>query len=368
MLRYQRRQPIMLTVKGDNMKGKPKSVSSVQKKINTLGESGTGNYEKQGVILKGTGSELSQKNYRQNRGKRKLIAAVVSRDLADIAKSKGRDDMVNSFWHCYYCQSILKVHDGKSYGYYCKQRFCPICSSIRKAELINKYKPIIEKWDAPYFVTLTVMACKAQGLNNKLKKVKTVFELITKRFKQRYKRGKGIKVMGVRSIECNFNPSAKTYNPHIHLIVPNKEVANLLMSSWLMHWGVWEATGGHQDKREINDIEHDLVETIKYGTKFFTEPNPRDKKKIPRSVYLRAMYNIIVSMRNMKQFHSFGFILPKQTIEKQPSRVVVDWRNFEYNLESWDWIDEETGNPLTAYAPDNELIELLNERIDIEAE
>lgn len=338
--------------------------------INTLGVSGTGYSPKPTEIIEGRGSDLNQKGYRKNRAKRKLIGMTLAKPLADIAKNKGREDLAASFWGMYYCQSELIVHDGKTHGYYCRQRFCPMCSSIRKAGLINKYKPIIAKWEDPYFVTLTVLVCKAQGLKAKLKKVKDVFELITNRLKQRHKRGKGIKVLGVRSIECNYNPTEKTYNPHIHLIVPNKQAANLLMSTWLKEWGVWQATGEHQHKRNIKDLEHDLVETIKYGTKFFTEPDPRDKKKnVSRHVYLKAMYNIISAMRNMKQFHHFGFSLPKAEVsEKREPRVVSDFSKFEYYLGGGDWIDTETGNPLTAYQPATELLEMLQERINIDAE
>ena len=338
--------------------------------FNTLDVSGTGFQPEQTAIIYGKGSSLSQANYTRNRGKSKLIGMTLSRLLADIANENGREDLADSFWSCYYCQSSLTIHEGKSYGYYCRQRFCPMCSKIRKAELINKYRPIIQKWEDPYFVTITVLACTALELNAKIKKVKEVYELLTRRFKQQNKRGKGIKVMCVRSIECNYNPLAGTYNPHIHLIVPNRKVANLIMSTWLKTWGVWEATGEHQHKRKIRDLDHDLIETIKYGTKFFTEPNPRDKKtKVPRTIYIRAMYNILVAMRNMKQFHYFGFKHPKiEKQEKQAPSVVIDFSNFDYHLGSADWIDTETGNPLTAYQPDSDLLDMLQERLDREAQ
>ena len=54
------------------------------------------------------------------------------------------------------------------------------------------------------------------------------FELIHNRCKKRYERGKGIKLIGFKSFECNFNPGTKTYNPHFHFIVQNKEIAELL--------------------------------------------------------------------------------------------------------------------------------------------
>ncbi len=39
--------------------------------------------------------------------------------------------------------------------------------------------------------------------------------------------------MGIKSLECNFNPITKKYNPHLHLIVASKEMADILIKEWL---------------------------------------------------------------------------------------------------------------------------------------
>ena len=54
------------------------------------------------------------------------------------------------------------------------------------------------------------------------------FSIIKERCKKRHQRGTGIQLIGIKSLECNFNPQKKTYNPHFHIIVPNKEIATLL--------------------------------------------------------------------------------------------------------------------------------------------
>jgi hypothetical protein len=337
-----------------------------QGRINTLGQNDTAYMPKSAVMLVGKGSDMSAPNIGQNRTKRKMVTQTIALGLIGIAQEKGNEDLEKSFWNSYYCQSEVVTSSGRLYGDYCKHRFCTICCAIRKAQLINKYKPVVEKWEDPYFVTLTVLSCKAQGLKPKFEKLKRVFKKIILRNKQRHNRGKGIRFVGVRSFECNYNPHLKTYNPHIHLIVANKQIANSLMSQWLKEWGVWEATGRHQDKRPIKDLEHDLIETIKYGTKVFTEPDPNDKtnKKVSRDIYIRAMYNIISVLRDTKQFRGFGFTLPKEVEpEKQPCIVTTDFQRFIHLPEYHDWIDEETGNPLFGYIPPNELIDLL-QRID----
>jgi plasmid rolling circle replication initiator protein Rep len=35
--------------------------------------------------------------------------------------------------------------------------------------------------------------------------------------------------MGIKSLECNFNPKTRTYNAHFHFIVPSKEIAEMLI-------------------------------------------------------------------------------------------------------------------------------------------
>lgn len=202
----------------------------------------------------------------------------------DVAKQKGDDDKQNSYWNTYYCQNNVIIKDGKLYGKYCKNRFCTLCCSIRKAEIINTYLPTIKQWDEPYFVTLTIKACKSNRLKLMISKVLQGFSIIREKQKKRYQRGKGIKLIGVKSLECNFNPVSKTYNPHLHLIVANKEIADLLIEEWLIIWnkkGLFFASRKGQDERPVFNLETGLVEIIKYGTKIFTEPdmNKRGNQK-----------------------------------------------------------------------------------------
>ncbi|TWP27880.1 hypothetical protein ETU08_09155, partial [Apibacter muscae] len=52
------------------------------------------------------------------------------------------------------------------------------------------------------------------------------FSLILNRYKKRYQRGKAIQLIGIKSLECNFNPQRKTYNPHFHIITANHKIAD----------------------------------------------------------------------------------------------------------------------------------------------
>src|SRR5690606_16661515 len=100
----------------------------------------------------------------------------------------------------------------------------------------------------PYFVTLTVKACKAKDLKKMLKGLIRAFKLITGKYRKRSQRKDDIKLVGVKSLECNFNPVKATYNPHLHVIVPNEETAKILIAEWLVKWTPSFARGVAQHK------------------------------------------------------------------------------------------------------------------------
>lgn len=127
-------------------------------------------------------------------------------NLIKIAQENGEPVLEKAFWNTYYCQQNLISVDGKFYGKYCKNRFCSLCCSVRKAEMINKYHLVMKNWKAPYFLTLTVKSCKADKLGVYIRGFIKAIKRIIEKYRKRYQRGKGMKLIGVRSLECNFNP------------------------------------------------------------------------------------------------------------------------------------------------------------------
>lgn len=181
--------------------------------------------------------------------------------------------------------------------------------------------------------------------------------------------------MFVRSLECNFNPYKRTYNPHFHLIVPDIETAEILVKEWLALWTFPEpgkkplANRKGQYYRPIKDMTTDLVEVIKYGTKVFTDPEGKKKPKGIVKMYPRAFYNIIVAMKGLRLFSSVGFILPKKDKEERhPARVVTDYEEWVHAAELQNWTNTERWEQLFDQNPDAGLEELLTWCIDVERE
>ncbi len=333
----------------------------------TLAQKGTAKTGQNEVLVMGKGSDLNNNAALQGRAKRKTITNSMMLNLIDVAKQKGNDEQLKSLWNTYHCQNEVISTNGRIYGRYCKNRFCTLCCSIRKAEIINKYLPIIEKWEEPYFVTLTVKACKANQLKNYIKSMTNTFKQITEKYRKQYQRGKGIKLVGVKSIECNFNPQRKTYNPHFHIIVANKQMASIIIREWLSRSKKGYTNSKAQDMREVFNPKTGLIEIIKYSSKIFTEPDIKKKgEKGSYQIYIAALDIILTAMKGKRIFDRFGFNVEKEekvtTIAPQP---VTDYKQWEFNPKLSDWQNIDTDEVLTGYTPKYQLTAILSNCIDL---
>ena len=317
--------------------------------------------------MNGEGSDLNKLDALKGRAKRKTITQIMMIKLIEIAQQNGEPELEKSYLNTYYCQQNLFTADGRLYGKYCKNRFCTLCCSIRKAEMINKYFPVMKKWKEPYFLTLTVRSCNAHNLPRYIKKFILGFQRITERHRKRHQRGKGKKLMGVRSLECNFNPVRKTYNPHFHIITKDKETAEILLSEWLKLWTPKFAKIPAQNLQRVDDLEKGLIEIIKYGSKIFTEPDLKKRKKETQTaqIYVKALNTILTAMKGKRIFDRFGFNLPKQKEIKQiPAKLLSNYNEWEYDMTSADWINVLTGEKLSGYVMPSHLNAILENNLN----
>lgn len=171
----------------------------------------------------------------------------------------------------------------------------------------------MQEWEDAHFVTLTVKSCSAKRLKTIIGKVIEGFQIIKNRNKKRYQRGKGMKLIGIKSLECNYNPVKKTYNSHLHIIVFNKEMAEVLVREWLNLWTSKYAHKSAQHIQKVYNIENNLVEIIKYGSKIFTEPDidKKSRSNDKKQIYIAALDTIFTAMKGRRIFERFGFNLPK---------------------------------------------------------
>lgn len=310
----------------------------------------------------------------KGRSKRKTITQSIMLNLVDVSKVKKNSQREKAYWNTYHCQNRVISANGRLYGHYCKNRFCTLCMSIRKAEMINKYLPIMQAWPDPQFVTLTVRACRSRNLQKFMDGMIRAFHLILERCKKRHQRGNGIALKGLRALECNFNPERKTYNPHFHIIVPDKATADLLIAEWLKTWTSDFTYKGAQKARKVENTERDLIETIKYGSKIFTEPDAdrRSGKRIKHTanakIYAAALDNILRAMQHHRVIERFGFNLPGKNKVLEPAQLLRHYDEWKFNPRISDWENTETDEVLSGYYPTEELLQMLEYRVDMELE
>jgi len=321
-------------------------------------------------LLYGRGSDLTNAKAVQHRAKCKLITQTTMLKLIDVANERGAKERVKSYWNTYYCQSQIYTVDGKMYAPQCKNRFCTYCCGVRKAELINKYLPVLQKWRDVHFITLTIKSVKAPQLPRMIKAMNRAFRLIKGKHAKRCERGTGLKLIGIKSLECNFNPKSKTYNPHFHLLVPSLEMAEILIDEWLNLWTKKYTHRDAQNCRKVEDTEKDLIEVIKYEAKVFTEPDGKRKpgKRGTAKIYVRALDNIYAALKGNRIIDRFGFNVPAKKKERTPCQLTADAVRWQYNLRSRDWLNEEHESTLTAYMPGHDLETILQNNMDTDVE
>lgn len=324
------------------------------------------------TIVSGNGSDITNADFLCRKAKRKLVTSTVILSLIDLAKEQGDKEKEQAYWNTYHCQSKLVSNNGKLYGNYCKNRFCSTCCANRKADLINKYYPIIKEWDEPHFVTLTFKSTKESELKRHINGIKKNFTRVLNRCKKRHQRGKGIKVMGIKSLECNFNPKLKLTTP-LSYYSTKQSYSPTIKKEWLIQnrptdpkaYKYKYVSPKAQDIKKIEDLDHQLVEVIKYGAKIFTEPDVKNKKSgVAPFVYIKALDTIYTAMKGKKLFDSFGFNLPQQNKEEVPAQLLSEFNQWYYDIELNDWIDTETGEILANFTPTVGLEFLLNQQIN----
>jgi hypothetical protein len=287
--------------------------------------------------------------------------------LIDIAKEKGEPELEKAYWNTYYCQNEIITANNRLYGKYCKNRFCTLCCAIRKAEIINRYYPVINQWKQPYFVTLTIRSVPQNKLKSRVDGLIRAFRRINAKYRKRYQRGSDFKFVGIKSLECNFNPNKKTYNPHLHLIVQTREMAEVLINEWLQLWTPKFALRKCQHYQGVYNLEDGLIEIIKYGSKIFTEPDLKKRKnqRDTAQIYIKALNTILTAMKGKRIFDRFGFNLPKCTNPKlTPAKLLSDYNEWEYDMTSADWVNVRTGEKLAGYELPSYLYSILENNIN----
>lgn len=284
----------------------------------------------------------------QKKAKKKYLSKGIAYHLYYETDSPLRKSYQNSI----YCADVLAPNktQTKLTSKYCKNRWCPLCSSIRIAMLIEGYAPQLKQLNEPYFVTLTAPTVLAEELPDRI-------ALFGKSFTQivNSHRGRKMKMKGIRKAECTVRPKG-LYHYHFHVIIDGKANAEFLVKRWLEI--VSGALPQSQDLRPAD--EGSFIELFKYFTKLVA----KDKRTGMREIVDYKRLDIIFqALRGKRTFQPFGGLkaVSEDIDEEELEANILISADSIFKWITDDWVNLETGECLTGFKPSDSLKRLIDE-------
>jgi hypothetical protein len=306
------------------------------------------------------------------RARRRAISVALSLQLADVTPDeRQRRAYLRTVKNC--CNTMIQTPAGQITTMYCSHRWCLVCSSIRTARAITSYSPEIGKWKNSQLVTLTIPNVSLTALRGAVKDMLREYYRITQWLQRRH--GKA-RVKMLRSLEVTFSSSRGDAHPHFHILVEGAQVAQDLLSRWLVKFPKANILG--QDIRPARAGAE--IELLKYAVGLSTDKKGIDGRR--QVVPPEALDAIFRAIKGVRLLGAVGFHAavaddaapvtdapvtdgdePLQvegaTISPVPSegRTII-WR---WSQENRNWLDFETGQFLTDYEPSRHVREFLQQ-------
>jgi len=284
-------------------------------KVSTPTDNGTGAYSLDTLaqlrkVSNDKGCSASQISF-QKRSRAKVLTDSLIFRLVD------QDSPMNkSYWQTYWCTRTILQDGITTKSRYCNQRFCLVCNRIRTARLINGYSEQLSGLENPYFVTLTTRNVQAVELRERINLMAKNFVKLKDRLRKQ-----GIKLKGIRKIECTYNPKRDDYHPHYHLIVEGCRESFTVVSEWIKTDPTIATIQG-QDIRYADQSAP--TELFKYFTKMLSNSG---------TFYAKPMDVIFRAMKGKRVFQPFGGIKRCSEDVEVERENTVDWK--EPQTEIW---------------------------------
>jgi hypothetical protein len=249
-----------------------------------------------------------------------------------------RSDLYNHYKKATTCCNYVSKSNGKLTSRYCNSRACLVCNRIRTGKLFNQYKPLFDKLEKPYFLTLTKPTVKADdlkdGISDTIKEFSRISDVLRKR---------GIRLHALRKLECTYTKGR--FHAHLHVIVDGLEVARMIMDEWLKRNPSSSMKG--QNIKKAN--KKTLSELFKYVAK---PPIENDG-----TLNAWALDRILCAMYRKKTLQPYGALREKRISEDvTPEDATLEANDLKNDLyvwhqDSYDWISIDTGEVLSHYKP-----------------
>lgn len=305
-------------------------------------------------MCKDTKKNLTAKQKALKKARKKYFSFGLA---INLAKKNPESPLYHSYINTLACAKHLVVDEkGKAHSKYCKNRWCPLCQSIRIARLIDGYKSQLEKYPELFFVTLTRPTVPAEQLKEQRQKMYHSFTCIrsSKYFRKN-------EFSGLRKAECTIRPNGH-YHFHFHVLVNSKEAAEYMVKRWLKLNP--DSDPQAQNIRTVDKSNGSMLEIFKYFTKLIAKLKNADGTEETFINYTRL--NVIFEfMRGQRVFQPFGSLHPiNEDFDEEELDIDLDVQQAN-SLWRWsmsDWYNIDTGELLTGYVPAAKLTELINGR------
>lgn len=267
----------------------------------------------------------------KKRAIRNYLSVKIKVALVELTNSPLHFSYLNSLT----CTKVLVQVGDELKSLYCGARWCPVCGAIRTAKMIEGYLPVIQKFNDPRYVTVSLPSPYGYELRDTVKKMTKEVKKITDYLRKAH----NIKLKAVKKIECTFNEKTGTYHPHLSFIIDKQKVADLFINEWLIRFPDASRSGQYHKKADKNTIK----ELFKYTVKLVAGSE----------IEVKALDVIFCSLFGMRTIQGIGIKkvpdekkimenLTAQKIEIKPDSVIWLWVQ-----EKSDWFNEITGEGLT---------------------
>ena len=290
------------------------------------------------------------------RGVEELVKRAENKFVTDqlvLRLSRLGSFLSKSYLRTYYECNHLLFQEGQTItAKYCNGRWCNNCNRIRTAKMINGYGKQLQAFDEPQFVTLTIPNISGNYLLMSLKAMQ--WDML--RIGQRARKS-GMKINGIRKLECTYNADADTYHPHFHFIVDGFHNADWMVERWLER-----NPTANREAQNVKDVDgNGILELFKYCTKIVS-----NSKRDGEAIYIKPLDTIYQALYRINTFQKMGNL-------KRVEEDIDGMKSKEYDIpyyESMAWVKADTdwysmmnGDSLTGYEPDKKTLDLITKMI-----
>jgi hypothetical protein len=169
----------------------------------------------------------------------------------------------------------------------CRDRLCPLCSERRGRQAAARCHGLVQRFDAPRFVTLTQMA-RVETLNEALDRICASFqELRRHKFWKNRVRG------GVWALEVTHRPGPAEWHAHLHIITDGEFMPQQVLSD------VWKSITGDSFIVHVKAVP-DRERAARYIAAYVAKP--LDVQRWPEA----AIREFADAMRGRRLLQPFG--------------------------------------------------------------